>query len=175
MMVGCLGGGSNFGGFILPFIKDRVDKKTETRFIASQSESAPNLVNGEYKYDFADHAEFTPMLKMFTLGHKNPLLPPIKAEGLRYHGASPIMSLLRNHGIIEAKAFPSDEKVIFDAAKIFTQTEGFLPAPESAYAIRVAIDEALECKKTGEKKIIAFNISGHGFLDLDGFKRVLGI
>ena len=175
IMVGCLGGGSNFGGFILPFIKDRVDKKTETRFIASQSESAPNLVKGEYKYDFADHAEFTPMLKMFTLGHKNPLLPPIKAEGLRYHGASPIMSLLRNHGIIEAKAFPSDEKVIFDAAKIFTQTEGFLPAPESAYAIRVAIDEALECKKTGEKKIIAFNISGHGFLDLDGFKRVLGI
>jgi tryptophan synthase beta chain len=173
IMIGCLGGGSNFGGFILPFVKDRLEGKTETKFIASQSESAPNLVKGEYRYDFADHAEFTPMLKMFTLGHKSSLLPPIKAEGLRYHAAAPIMSYLRNIGILEAVAYPSDEKLIFEAAKLFTQTEGFLPAPESAYAVRLAIDEAIKAKRQNKKAIIAFNISGHGFLDLKSYESVL--
>jgi tryptophan synthase beta chain len=173
IMIGCLGGGSNFGGFILPFVRDRLAGKTETRFIASQSASAPNLVRGVYEYNFGDHAEFTPMLKMYTLGHKNPLLPPIKAEGLRYHAAAPIMSYLRHRGILEAVAYPSDEKVIFEAARLFTQTEGFLPAPESAYAIRAAIDEAVRCAKNKETRIIAFNVSGHGFLDLASYKEVL--
>jgi len=172
IMIGCLGGGSNFGGFAIPFIAER---KTKTRFIAAQTESSPSLVKGEYKYDYGDHAEFTPMLKMYTLGHKNPLLPPIKAEGLRYHAASPILSLLRYHGIIEAVSYPSDEKEIFEAARIFTQTEGFIPAPESAYAIKAAIDEAIKCRKTKEKKVIAFNISGHGFLDLNSYKDVLNL
>jgi len=175
IMIGCFGGGSNFGGFALPFVKDRLEGKTKTRFLAAQSESAPNLVKGEYKYNFADYAEFTPMLKMYTLGHKNPLLPPIKAEGLRYHGAAPIMSYLKNKGILEAISYPSDEKVIFEAAKIFTQAEGFIPAPESAYAIAAAIDEAKRAKKRNKKIVIAFNMSGHGFLDLGSYKNVLGL
>ncbi len=175
IMIGCLGGGSNFGGFVIPFISDKIKKKTDTRFIAAQTESSPSLVKGEYMYDYGDHAEFTPMMKMYTLGHKNPLLPPIKAEGLRYHAAAPILSLLRHHGIIEAVSYPSTEKEVFEAAKIFTQTEGFIPAPESAYGIKAAIEEAVKCRKTGEKKVIALNVSGHGFLDLGSYKEILNL
>jgi tryptophan synthase beta chain len=174
VMIGCLGGGSNFGGFILPFVKGRLAGKKQTRFIASQSQAAPNLVKGSYRYDFGDYAEHTPLIKMYTLGHKAEL-KPIYAEGLRYHGAAPIMSYLRKKGILEAIAYPTNEKEVFQAARIFAQTEGFLPAPESAYAIRAAIDEALKAKGERKEKVIAFNISGHGFLDLKGYKSVLGL
>lgn len=171
IMISCVGGGSNFGGFTLPFIGEVLAGKRKIRFIAAQSQSAPNL-QGEYKYDFADHAEMTPLIKMYTLGHKSEF-QPIKGDGLRYHGAAPILSLLRHLGYIDTVAYPVDEREVFDKAKIFIQTEGFLPAPESAYSIAAAIDEALKCKKTGEKKAIAFNISGHGFMDIEGYRKVL--
>jgi len=114
------------------------------------------------------------LLKMYTLGHKIDM-EPIKGDGLRYHGASPIVSLLRNKGYIDTIAYPGDEKYVFETSKIFMQTEGWLPAPESAYSICCAIEEALKCKESGEKKVIAFNVSGHGFLDIPGFRSVLGL
>ncbi|MGD8565175.1 MAG: TrpB-like pyridoxal phosphate-dependent enzyme [Candidatus Bathyarchaeota archaeon] len=172
LLIGCFGGGSNFGGFTLPFIGEVIKGKRNCEFLAAQSLAAPNITKGEYRYDFADHAGKTPLLKMFTLGHDADM-PPIYGDGLRYSGASPILSLLRKLGYIKTKAYPVDEKAVFKAAQIFLQTEGFLPAPESSYAIRAMIDEAIECKQTGVKKVIACNVSGHGFLDIFGFKKVL--
>jgi len=172
IMIACLGGGSNFGGFTLPFIGEVLKNKKKIRFIACQSEVAPNLSKGKYEYDFADYGEFTPLLKMYTLGHKIKM-KPIKADGLRYHAAAPIISLLRHHNIIETKTYPADEKYVFEKARMFIECEGFLPAPESAYAIAGAIDEALKAKEEGTKKVIVMNISGHGFLDLTGYREVL--
>jgi len=168
LIVACLGGGSNFGGITLPFAGEVLKKKRECQFLASQSLAAPNLVSGKYRYDFADVGEHTPLLKMYTLGHKTEM-PPIKADGLRYHGAAPIVSLLRHHGLVKAKAYPIDETAIFEAAKIFLQCEGWLIAPESSYAVRAAIDEAVRNEKTGEEKVICINISGHGFLDIPAY------
>lgn len=173
MVISCLGGGSNFGGFALPFVHDVLKQGKKIKFIAAQSKAAPNL-QGEYKYDFADYAEMTPLLKMYTLGHKTDMAP-IKGDGLRYHGCSPIISLLRDKGLIDTIAYPQDEKYVFERAKWFIQAEGFLPAPESAYSVACAIDQAIECKKSGEKKAIAFNISGHGFLDIPGYREVLNL
>lgn len=170
VVISCLGGGSNFGGFALPFYEDLLKKKKNIKFIAAQSEVAPNL-QGKYEYDFADHAELTPLLKMYTLGHKTEM-KPIKADGLRYHASAPVLSLLRHRGLLDTVVYPSDEKYVFDMAKIFVQTEGFLPAPESAYSIACAMDEAV--KNKNEDKIIAFNISGHGFMDMSGYRAVLG-
>jgi len=171
LVISCLGGGSNFGGFAIPFMHDVLVEGKKTKFIAAQTQSTPNL-QGEYRYDFADHAEMTPLLKMMTLGHKiEP--PPIKGDGLRYHGCSPILSLLRHKGYIDTVAYPIDEKYVFERARTFIQCEGFIPAPESAYSVACAMDEAEKCKKTGEKKVIAFNVSGHGFLDLPGYREVL--
>lgn len=172
-VIACLGGGSNFGGFAIPFLGDVLTKGKKIKFIAAQTEAAPNL-QGEYKYDFADYAEFTPQLKMYTLGHKKDMVP-VRGDGLRYHGCSPILSLLRNKGYIDTVAYPTDEKHVFESAKLFVQSEGWLPAPESSYSVTCAIDEALKCKESGEKKVIAFNISGHGFLDIPGYSSVLGI
>ncbi len=172
IMVGCLGGGSNFGGFILPFAGEVARGKRDCMFLAAQSSSAPNLVKGEYRYDFGDHAEKTPLLKMYTIGHRTEMTP-IKADGLRYHAAAPIISYLRSLDLVKAVAYPQDEMEVFQAAKTFVQVEGFLPAPESAYAIKAAMDEALECKRRNEKKVIAFNISGHGFLDLAAYREKL--
>ncbi len=148
-------------------------KGQTVRFLATQSEAAPNL-QGEYRYDHADHAELTPMLKMYTLGHQKEM-HPIKADGLRYHAAAPIISLLRHHGYIDTLAFPADETYVFERARTFIQTEGFLPAPESAYSVAAAMDEALRCKETGEEKAIAFNISGHGLLDVAAYREKLGL
>jgi len=173
LVISCLGGGSNFGGFALPFVGDVLTKGKKIKFIAAQSQSAPNL-QGEYKYDFADHGELTPLLKMYTLGHQTNMAP-IKGDGLRYHGCSPIISLLRDKGYIDTIAYPQDEKDVFEKARIFIRAEGFLPAPESAYSIACAIDEAMKCKKTGEEKVIAFNISGHGFMDIPGYREVLNL
>lgn len=173
IMCSCLGGGSNFGGFVLPFVGEVLKKKKKIRFIAAQSEVAPNLT-GEYRYDFADHAEITPMLKMYTLGHQTEMAP-IKGDGLRYHGAAPIISLLRNHKLIENVSYPKNEIDVFKKARLFIETEGFLPAPESAYSVACAIDQATKCKEAGEKKVIAFNISGHGFMDIPGYREVLGL
>jgi tryptophan synthase beta chain len=171
VMISCLGGGSNFGGFVLPFVADAL-KGRSLRFVAAQSEAAPNL-QGEYRYDYADHAELTPMLKMYTLGHQT-AMEPIKGDGLRYHGSAPIIALLRHHGYIDTVAYPADEKHVFARAQLFIRKEGFLPAPESAYSVACAIDEALACKESGEGKVIAFNISGHGFMDMEAYREVLG-
>ncbi|HDM27098.1 MAG TPA: pyridoxal-phosphate dependent enzyme, partial [Candidatus Bathyarchaeota archaeon] len=166
------GGGSNFGGFVLPFVGEVLRGKRECKFLAAQSLAAPNLIKGEYRYDFGDVAEHTPLMKMYTLGHKVEM-PPIKADGLRYHAAAPIISFLRHRGLIDAIAYPIDEKAIFEAAKLFIQTEGWIPAPESSYAIRAAIDKAREYEAKGEEKVIAMNISGHGFLDIPAYREIL--
>jgi tryptophan synthase beta chain len=173
VVISCLGGGSNFGGFALPFVGDVLTKGKQIKFIAAQSESAPNL-QGEYKYDYADHGKMTPQLKMYTLGHQADF-PPIMGDGLRYHGCSPIISLLRKTGHIDTVAYPKDEKHVFARAEEFCRAEGFLPAPESAYSIACAIDEAIRCKETGEEKVIAFNVSGHGFMDMVGYDEVLSL
>jgi tryptophan synthase beta chain len=172
LIVGCLGGGSNFGGIALPFIGEVLKKKRECKFLASQTQASPSLLKGEYRYDFGDVAEHTPLMKMYTLGHKTDMLP-IKADGLRYHAAAPIISLLRHHGLVDAVAYPVDEKAIFEAARIFLQSEGWLIAPESSYAVRATIDEAMKNEKKGEEKVICMNISGHGFLDLPAYKEKL--
>lgn len=148
--------------------------KRKCEFLGAQSEAAPNLVKGEYRYDFGDVAEDTPLLKMYTLGHKADM-KPIKADGLRYHAAGPIISLLIKHNIVKAVAYPADEKSIFEAARTFVQTEGWLPAPESSYALRAGIDEALRTEKAGLEKTICVNISGHGWLDLAAYREKLGI
>jgi tryptophan synthase beta chain len=174
LIVGCLGGGSNFGGIALPFIGEVLKRKRECEFLAAQSQAAPNLVKGEYRYDFGDVAEHTPLFKVYTLGHKTEMTP-IRADGLRYHAAGPIISLLRKHNLVKAVAYPSDEKSIFTAARTFVQTEGWLPAPESSYAIRAGIDEAYKAEKAGLDKAICMNISGHGWLDLEAYKEKLEI
>jgi len=172
-VISCVGGGSNFGGLMIPFAADVINDGEDTKFIAAQSEAAPNL-NGDYRYDFGDHAGQTPLLKMYTLGHQC-VMPSIKADGLRYHGAAPIISALKNEGMIETMIFPKNEKYVFERAKKFIRTEGFLPAPESAYSIAAAINSAEECKRKDEEKTIVFNVSGHGFMDMRGYREVLDL
>lgn len=174
LIVGCLGGGSNFGGIALPFIGEVLKGKRECEFLAAQSMAAPNLVSGEYRYDFGDVAEHTPLLKVYTLGHTSEMTP-IRADGLRYHAAGPIISLLRKHNIVKAVAYPADERSVFEAARLFVQSEGWLPAPESSYALRAGIDEAMKAEKNGSAKTICMNISGHGWLDLDAYREKLQI
>jgi tryptophan synthase beta chain len=174
LVVGCLGGGSNFGGIALPFAGEVLRKKRECDFLASQSEAAPNLIKGQYRYDFADVAEHTPLLKMYSLGHTEGM-KPIWSDGIRYHAAAPLISALRFKGLIRAVAYPIDEKVVFEAAKLFLETEGWLIAGESAHGVRAAIDEAKKAESKGEKKTILVNISGHGFLDIDAYADVLKV
>jgi len=169
LVIGCLGGGSNFGGIALPFMGEVLQKKRRCEFLAAQSEAAPNLVKGEYKYDFGDTAGHTPLMMMYTLGHET-AMTPIKSDGLRYHAAAPIISALKHKGFLKAVAYPSDEVLVFEAAKMFLETEGWLIAGESAHAVRAAIDEALKAERAGEEKCILANISGHGFLDLDAYR-----
>ncbi|MGD8506932.1 MAG: TrpB-like pyridoxal phosphate-dependent enzyme [Candidatus Bathyarchaeota archaeon] len=170
LIVGCLGGGSNFGGIALPFVGEVLKKKRKCEFLAAQSMAAPSLLKGKYKYDFGDVAEHTPLMKMYTLGHKTEMTP-IKADGLRYHAAAPIISFLRHHKIVKTVAYPTDEKATFEAAKTFLQCEGWLIAPESSYAVRATIDEAVRSEKTGQEKAICMNISGHGFLDIPAYRE----
>lgn len=174
LVVGCLGGGSNFGGMALPFAGEVLNKRRSCDFLASQTEAAPNLVSGEYRYDFADVAEHTPLLKMFTLGHQQ-RMKPIWSDGLRYHAAAPIISALRAQGIVRAVAYPADERLVFEAARLFLETEGWLIAGESAHGVRAAIDEARRAESKGEEKTILVNISGHGFLDIDAYSDVLKV
>lgn len=169
LVIGCLGGGSNFGGVALPFLGEVLRKKRECQFLAAQSEAAPNLVKGEYRYDFGDTAGHTPLMMMYTLGHEA-VMTPIKADGLRYHAAAPIISALKKMGYVNAVAYPSDETLVFEAARTFLETEGWLIAGESAHAVRAAIDEARKAESMGEEKCILVNISGHGFLDIDAYR-----
>ncbi len=169
VVIGCVGGGSNFSGMAFPFMKDKFDGK-EVRFIAVEPVSCPTLTKGEYEYDFGDQAGTTPLFKMYTLGHK--FIPsPIHAGGLRYHGDAPLLSQLVNEGYIEAMAYPQTE--IFDAAMTFARTEGLIVAPETAHAVKCTIDEAMKCRESGESKSLLFNLSGHGLLDLKGYEEYI--
>jgi len=165
ILVGCIGGGSNFAGFFLPFVKDKLHGKP-LRIICAEPQACPTLTKAPYAYDFGDEAGLTPLLKMYTLGHTF-VPPPIHAGGLRYHGMAPIICALYNHNIIEAVAL--HQMAVFDAAISFARTEGIIVAPETAHAVKVVMDEALKCKESGEAKTIVFNNSGHGHFDLAAY------
>ncbi|MEL4105552.1 TrpB-like pyridoxal phosphate-dependent enzyme [Oscillospiraceae bacterium WX1] len=167
VVIGCAGGGSNLGGLMSAFMADKLAGKTSPRFIAVEPASCPSLTRGKFAYDFCDTGMVTPLAKMYTLGAS--FLPPSNhAGGLRYHGMSPIISQLYHDGFIdEARAV--EQTSVFEAAKLFAKAEGLLPAPESAHAIRVAIDEALKCKETGEAKTILFGLSGTGYFDMTAY------
>lgn len=167
LVIGCIGGGSNYAGFSFPFMMDKLQGKRDTEFIACESKSVPHTTRGTYTYDFGDTAETTPLTKMLTLGHKY-ACPPIHAGGLRYHGMAPLISYLIHKGSMRSVAYQQTE--IFEAARILARTEGLITAPETAHAVKCAIDEAVACKKTGETKVIAFNCSGHGLLDLSAYE-----
>ena len=170
MMVGNIGGGSNYGGFCLPFMGDKLTKKAPIEFVACESSAVPHTTKGKYTYDFGDTAGMTPLLKMYTLG-KDYKTPPIHAGGLRYHAMAPIISYLINKGFMRSVAFNQTD--VFEAAMIFARTEGIIPAPESAHEIKFVIDEALRCKEKKEAKVIVFNNSGHGLLDLSAYQSYL--
>ncbi|MCS6844165.1 MAG: TrpB-like pyridoxal phosphate-dependent enzyme [Caldilineales bacterium] len=166
IMIGCIGGGSNFAGFAFPFIRENLVGGKKTRFIAVEPTAAPSVTRGVYTYDYGDTAKMTPLVKMHTLGHD--FIPaPIHAGGLRYHGMAPLVSALAEAGVIEARAVP--QRAIFDAAVSFTRAEGILPAPEPSHAILVAMQEALACRESGESKTIVFNLCGHGHFDLAAY------
>jgi len=162
IMIGCVGGGSNFGGFMLPFLEDKLEGNN-IRFIAVEPTACPTFTRGKYRYDYGDTGKVTPLLKMYTLGSS--FIPsPIHAGGLRYHGDSPILSLLLKHQLIEAQAYFQRE--VFEAGILFARTEGILPAPETNYAIKATIEEA---KKATKDDVIVFNFSGHGHFDLAAY------
>jgi tryptophan synthase beta chain len=164
--IACAGGGSNFAGFALPFVRNNLTEGRKTRIVAVEPAACPTLTKGRYAYDFGDTVATTPLLKMFTLGHS--FIPaPVHAGGLRYHGMAPIVSALHDQGLIEAVALPQNP--VFEAAVQFARAEAIVPAPESAHAIRVAIDEALVAKREGVSRVIAFNLSGHGHFDMGAY------
>lgn len=171
ILIGCVGGGSNFAGMFLPFIKDKIDGiNPNLRIINVEPESCPTLTKGLYAYDFGDVAGMTPLLKMYTLGHDF-IPPPVHAGGLRYHGMSPIVCHLHKLGLVEATAVP--QIATFEAGIQFARTEGIIGAPETNHAIRTTIDEALKCKATGEAKNIVLCYSGHGHFDLGAYDDYL--
>jgi tryptophan synthase beta chain len=169
VIVGCVGGGSNFSGLFFPFVKEKINGK-KIRFIAVEPTACPTLTKGLYAYDYGDSGKIGPIAMMYTLGHG--FVPSgIHAGGLRYHGDAPQLCLLYDEGLVEAKAY--NQLPVFEAAVLFTKTEGILPAPESAHAIKGAIDEALVCKESGEKKTILIGLSGHGHFDLGAYEQYL--
>jgi len=169
VVIGCIGGGSNFAGLSFPFLQDKL-RGRDLRVVAVEPTACPTLTRGRYLYDFGDTARMTPLVKMYTLGHT--FIPPrIHAGGLRYHGDAPTVCLLYDQGYIEAVAYP--QNAVFEAAGTFARTEGIPPAPESAHAVRRAIDEALACRESGESKAILFNLSGHGHFDLAAYEEYL--
>ncbi len=170
ILVGCTGGGSNFAGLVFPFLGKKIREGKPYRIIAVEPASCPSLTKGEYRYDFGDTAGKTPLLKMHTLGHD--FMPPrIHAGGLRYHGMAPLVSHALELGLIEARAYPQTQ--VFEAGVLFARTQGIVPAPEPCHAIKAVIDLALECKERGEKKVILFNLCGHGLLDLVAYEQYL--
>jgi len=171
VLIGCMGGGSNFGGFAIPFVKDKLQGKfPDLEIIGVEPRACPSVCKGEYRWDFGDTAKKAPILKMHTLGHT--FIPsPIHAGGLRYHGMAPIISILSNNNIISTSMLHQTE--IIEAALKFAQSEGILPAPETAHAVKEAINQALKAKENNEKKVIVFNFSGHGFFDLLAYKEFM--
>ncbi|HEY7735686.1 MAG TPA: TrpB-like pyridoxal phosphate-dependent enzyme [Candidatus Limnocylindrales bacterium] len=170
VVIGCAGGGSNFAGLTFPFIGRGLRGGPKPQVIAVEPEAAPSMTRGVYRYDFGDTAQMAPLVKMHTLGHS--FIPdPIHAGGLRYHGMSPIVSMLKEQGLIEARAV--HQRATFEAGVRFARTEGILPAPEPAHAIKVAIDEAIRARDEGQSKVILFNLCGHGHFDLSAYERYL--
>jgi tryptophan synthase beta chain len=170
VVIGCVGGGSNFAGIAYPFLRENLKNGKRTRLLAVEPTATPSLTKGVYAFDYGDSAKMAPVVKMYTLGHG--FVPPsIHAGGLRYHGMAPSLSAFYDAGLIEAVAVK--QKPTFEAAIQFARAEGILPAPESAHAIRAAIDEALDAKKKGEKRVILFNLSGHGHFDLGAYEAFL--
>ena len=170
IIIGCVGGGSNFAGIAFPFMVDKLKGERKTRFVGVEPASCASLTKGKYKYDFGDTAQMTPLLKMHTLG--SGFVPsPIHAGGLRYHGMAPQISFLYNEKLMEAVAY--EQNPVFQAGVDFAKCEGIIPAPESSHAIKAAMDEAIIAKKEGKRKVILFNLSGHGLLDLNGYDKFL--
>jgi tryptophan synthase beta chain len=169
VIVGCVGGGSNFAGLALPFVPEKLSGR-KVKMVCVEPIATPSLTKGAYIYDYADTAGLTPLLKMHTLG-KDFVPPKVHAGGLRYHGMAPIVSFLYDNGLLEAKAVEQQEA--FSAAVIFARTEGVVPAPESAHALRVVINEAMLAKEEGKNKVILLNLSGHGYLDLSAYDAYL--
>jgi tryptophan synthase beta chain len=166
VVIGCVGGGSNYAGLAFPFLKRVFDGQAKTRFISVEATACPSITKGIYAYDHGDTGKRVPVVKMHTLGHS--FVPAaIHAGGLRYHGMAPLVSALANAGYIEPTAYT--QNVVFEAAVQFARSEGIVPAPETAHAVRAAIDEALRCKETGEANVILFNFSGHGHFDLAAY------
>ena len=171
IIVGCVGGGSNFAGQFLPWIRDKISgKKPDMRIICVEPQACPTLTKGLYTWDFGDIAGLAPIVKMYTLGHDF-IPPPVHAGGLRYHGMSPIICHLHNLGLVEARAEPQTET--FKAGVTFARTEGIISAPETNHAIRTTINEALKCKESGEAKTILLAHSGHGHFDLAAYDEYL--
>ncbi|MCJ7681083.1 MAG: TrpB-like pyridoxal phosphate-dependent enzyme, partial [Candidatus Aminicenantes bacterium] len=168
VVIGCVGGGSNFAGLAFPFVGKQLKTGGSIEFIAVEPEVCPTLTGGNLMYDHGDSVGLTPLLYMHSLG-KEFVPPPIHAGGLRYHGMAPLVSHLVRKGIVTPRAYPQEK--VFNAADLFLKTEGILPAPESAHAIAAVVDEALSARKTGKEKVILFNLSGHGFLDIQAYDR----
>ena len=170
VVIGCFGGGSNFGGISFPFMRHNFTGERNTRFVAAESVSCPKLTKGKFEYDFGDEAGYTPLLPMFSLGHD--FQPSnIHAGGLRYHGAGTIVSQLLKDGFMEAVDI--DQKESFESGCLFAKAEGIIPAPESCHAIAATVREALKCKETGEEKVILFCLSGHGLIDMAAYDQFL--
>jgi len=165
IIIGCCGGGSNLAGLAFPFLRDKINGR-DLRVIAVEPSSCPTLTKGEFRYDFGDTAGHSPYLFMYTVGHD--YMPPgMHAGGLRYHGDSPLLSQLCHDGLVEARAY--GQTAVFEAAVRFAATEGVIPAPEAAHAIKAVIDEAIKCREEGRQKTILFCLSGHGLLDLQAY------
>ena len=169
-IVGCIGGGSNYAGLSYPFMRDKLHGKSDAEFVAAEPKAVPSTTRGEYRYDFGDTAEMTPLVKMYTLGHGYQC-PPIHAGGLRYHGKAPSMCMLIEKGFMRSVAYNQNE--VMEAGILLAQTEGIVAAPESNHAVKAAIDIALQCKQKNEAKTILFNLSGHGLLDLKAYEDKL--
>ena len=170
VVIGCVGGGSNLGGIAFPFLRRVLKEGARTRFVAVEPRACPSLTKGIYAYDYGDTARMAPVTKMYTLGHS--FVPSgIHAGGLRYHGMAPLVSALAKAGYIEAVAY--HQNPAFEAAVLFARTEGVVPAPETAHAIKAAVDEALRCKESGERRVILLNFSGHGHFDLAAYDAYL--
>ncbi len=170
VIFGCCGGGSNFAGLAFPFIRRKLKDKRKYRIVGVEPSACPTLTKGELRYDFGDTAETTPLMMMHTLGHQ--FMPPsIHAGGLRYHGMAPMVSHAMKLGLMEAEAYHQTK--VFEAATLFARTEGLVPAPESAHAIAAVINEALKCRESGRNKVLLFNLSGHGLLDLSAYESYL--
>lgn len=170
VVIGCTGGGSNFAGIAFPFVRENLKNGRKTRIVGVEPSICPSLTQGELRYDFGDTAEMTPLMMMYTLGHTY-MPPAIHAGGLRYHGMSPAVSHIHKLGLMEAVAY--DQKQVFEAAVQFARAEGLVPAPESSHAVRAAIDEALDARQKNQKRVILFNLSGHGLMDMTAYDAFL--